>query len=117
MSRPSLAKKSTLLPGFTFPEHGHPMYPNAERYNPDTEYANKLVDRIGQTPAWIALRIGITEKRMRYILTGARTIKGDSTEIFMTYAEQFCMECLAVEAKAAKDRAKSKELAAAAKAP
>ena len=35
------------------------MYPNAERYNPDTEYANKLVDRIGQTPGWIAQRIEI----------------------------------------------------------
>ncbi|WP_300727714.1 hypothetical protein [Pseudomonas sp.] len=89
------------------------MYPNAERYNPDTEYANKLVDRIGQTPGWIAQRIGATEKRMRYILAGSRTIKGDTTEIFMTYAEQFCLECLAVEAKAAKDRARSRELAAA----
>ena len=26
----------------------------------------------------------------------------------MSYAEQFCLECLAAEAKAAKDRAKSK---------
>ena len=51
---------------------------------------------------------------MRYILAGSRTIKNDTTEIFMTYAEQFCMECLAVEAKAAKDRAKSKALADAA---
>ena len=71
------------------------MYPNADRYNPDTEYANKLVDRIGQTPAWIALRLGVTEKRMRYILAGSRTIKGDTTEILMSYAEQFCLECLA----------------------
>lgn len=84
------------------------MYPNADRYNPDTEYANKLVDRIGQTPAWIAQRIGVTEKRMRYILAGSRTVKGDTTEIIMTYAEQFCLECLAAEAKAAKDRARSK---------
>ena len=90
------------------------MYPNADRYNPDTEYANKLVDRIGQTPAWIASRIGVTEKRMRYILAGSRTIKGDTTEIIMSYAEQFCLECLAAEAKAAKDRAKSKALADAA---
>ena len=87
------------------------MYPNADRYNPDTEYANKLVDRIGQTPAWIAQRIGVTEKRMRYILAGSRTIKGDTTEIIMSYAEQFCLECLAAEAKAAKDRAKSKATA------
>ena len=76
------------------------MFPNAERYNHSTEYANKLVDRIGQTPAWIALRLGVTEKRMRYILAGSRTIKGDTTEILMSYAEQFCLECLAAEAKA-----------------
>lgn len=94
--------------GFTLPPHGTPMFPNAERYNHSTEYANKLVDRIGQTPAWIAQRIGVTEKRMRYILAGVRTIKGDSTEILMSYAEQFCLECLAAEAKAAKDRARSK---------
>ena len=87
------------------------MYPNADRYNPDTEYANKLVDRIGQTPAWIALRLGVTEKRMRYILAGSRTIKGDTTEILMSYSEQFCLECLAAEAKAAKDRARSKAAA------
>ena len=97
--------------GFTLPPHGTPMFPNAERYNHSTEYANKLVDRIGQTPAWIALRLGITEKRMRYILAGSRTIKGDTTEILMSYAEQFCLECLAAEAKAAKDRARSKAAA------
>ena len=34
--------------GFTLPPHGTPMFPNAERYNHSTEYANKLVDAIGQ---------------------------------------------------------------------
>ena len=97
--------------GFILPPHGTPMFPNAERYNHSTEYANKLVDRIGQTPAWIALRLGVTEKRMRYILAGSRTIKGDTPEILMSYAEQFCLECLAAEAKAAKDRARSKAAA------
>ena len=41
-------------------------------------------------------------------MPGERIIKGDSTEILMSYAEQFCLECLAAEAKAAKDRARSK---------
>ena len=31
------------------------------------------------------------------VLAGVRTIKGDSTEILMSYAEQFCLECLAAE--------------------
>lgn len=39
------------------------MTPNAELYNPSTEYADKLISRIGQTPSWIAKRIGVTDKR------------------------------------------------------
>lgn len=52
------------------------MTPNAELYNPSTEYADKLISRIGQTPSWIAKRIGVTDKRIRYILDGERTVKG-----------------------------------------
>jgi hypothetical protein len=74
------------------------MTPNAEFYKPTTEYADKLVTRIGQTPAWIAKRIGVTDKRIRYILDGSRTVKGVTTEIQMTYPEQFALECLAAEA-------------------
>lgn len=78
------------------------MTPNAEFYKPTTEYADKLVTRIGQTPAWIAKRIGVTDKRIRYILEGSRTVKGVTTEIQMTYPEQFALECLAAEANAKK---------------
>lgn len=74
------------------------MIPNAELYNPSTEYADKLISRIGQTPAWIAKRIGVTDKRIRYILEGERTVKGETTPIQMTYTEQFALECLAAEA-------------------
>ncbi|MGI4836313.1 MAG: hypothetical protein ACRYF9_01695 [Janthinobacterium lividum] len=75
------------------------MTPNAEHYNPCTEYADKLISRIGQTPSWIAKRIGVTDKRIRYILEGERTVKGETTAIQMTYTEQFALECLAAEAK------------------
>ena len=78
------------------------MTPNAERYNPSTDYADKLISRLGQTPTWIAKRIGVTDKRIRYILDGERTVKGESTPIQMTYTEQFALECLAAEAKAKK---------------
>lgn len=81
------------------------MTPNAERYNPSTDYADKLISRIGQTPSWIAKRIGVTDKRIRYILDGERTVKGESTPIQMTYTEQFALECLAAEAKANKKAA------------
>ena len=76
------------------------MTPNAELYNPSTDYADKLISRIGQTPSWIAKRIGVTDKRIRYILEGERTVKGETTPIQMTYTEQFALECLAAEASA-----------------
>jgi hypothetical protein len=82
------------------PSSGRHMIPNAEQYNPATEYADKLISRIGQTPSWIAKRIGVTDKRIRYILEGERTVKGETTAIQMTYTEQFALECLAAEATA-----------------
>lgn len=78
------------------------MTPNAELSNPSTEYADKLISRIGQTPSWIAKRIGVTDKRIRYILDGERTVKGETTPIQMTYTEQFALECLVQEAIALK---------------
>jgi hypothetical protein len=78
------------------------MSPNAELYNPSTDYADKLITRIGQTPGWIAKRLGVTDKRIRYILDGERTVKGETTPIQMTYTEQFALECLAAEAVAKK---------------
>ena len=78
------------------------MTPNAELYNPSTDYADKLVTRIGQTPGWIAKRIGVTDRRIRYILDGSRTVKGVTTAIEMTYPEKFALECLDAEAAARK---------------
>ena len=83
---------------------GNLMTPNAEFYKPTTEYADKLISQIGQTPSWIAKRIGVTEKRIKYILDGERTVKGDTTPIQMTYTEQFALECLAAAAKASKQQ-------------
>jgi len=84
------------------PFSGSPMTPNAEFYKPTPEYADKLISQIGQTPSWIAKRIGVTDKRIRYILDGERTVKGETTPIKMTYTEQFALECLAAAAKASK---------------
>jgi hypothetical protein len=81
---------------------GKAMTPNAEYYKPTAEYADKLISQIGQTPSWIAKRIGVTDKRIRYILEGERTVKGETTPIQMTYPEQFALECLAAAAKASK---------------
>ena len=83
------------------------MPPNAEFYKPTPEYADKLISQIGQTPSWIAKRIGVTDKRIRYILDGERTVKGETTPIQMTYTEQFALECLAAAAKASKKQSSS----------
>nr|CUV48254.1 protein of unknown function [Ralstonia solanacearum] len=41
--------------------------------------------------SWIAAVGGVTDKRIRYILDGERTVKGETTPIQMTYTEQFCL--------------------------
>jgi hypothetical protein len=91
---------SPVFSGLIF--SGKVMTPNAEYYKPTAEYADKLISQIGQTPSWIAKRIGVTDKRIRYILDGERTVKGETTPIQMTYPEQFALECLAAAAKASK---------------
>lgn len=71
------------------------MIPNAETYNGATEYAQSLIERIGKSQTWIAKRIGISDRRVRYILKGSRIVNGIETEVRMIYTEQFALECLA----------------------
>lgn len=77
------------------------MLPNAELYKPETAYAHELVERIGQSQTWISKRLGVTDRRVRYILKGSRIVNGAETEVHMTYCEQFALECLAAGAEQA----------------
>lgn len=77
------------------------MIPNAENYNGATEYAQSLVERIGKPQTWIAKRLGVSDRRVRYILKGSRIVNGVETEVRMTYTEQFTLECLVAAVEAA----------------
>ena len=71
------------------------MTPNADNYNPSTDYAAQLVERIGKSQTWIAKRLGVSDRRIRYILNGSRIVNGKAVDVRMSYAEQFALECLA----------------------
>ncbi|WP_448120068.1 hypothetical protein [Pseudomonas veronii] len=79
------------------------MIPNAENYNGATEYAHQLIERIGKSQTWVAKRLGVSDRRVRYILKGSRIVNGAETEVHMTYTEQFTLECLAVAVESAAD--------------
>lgn len=81
------------------------MTPNAEQYKPDTAYAQQLVERIGKSQTWISKRLGVTDRRVRYILKGSRIVNGAETAVHMTYCEQFALECLAAAVEGAADLA------------
>lgn len=71
------------------------MTPNADNYNPSTEYAKELIEKIGKSQVWIAKRLGVSDRRIRYIVNGSRIVNGETIDVKMSYTEQFAMECLA----------------------
>ena len=71
------------------------MTPDADLYKPATEYAAELVRRIGKSQTWIAKRLGVSDRRIRYILNGSRVVNGETVDVRMSYCEQFALECLA----------------------
>lgn len=77
------------------------MTPNCpENFASTPEIARALVERIGKSQRWIAERIGIGERKMRYVLAGSREVDGKQIAVTLTYAEQFALECLASAAEA-----------------
>lgn len=71
------------------------MTPNADNHDPRPETVRTLVERIGKSQFWIATTIGISERRLRYLIAGSREVDGKTTDVEMTYPEQFALECLA----------------------
>ena len=49
-----------------------PMKPNASKLNPDPAYLRELLERAGLSQREAARRIGISERVMRYYLSGER---------------------------------------------
>lgn len=78
------------------------MTPNADNYNPSTEYAKDLIEKIGKSQVWIAKRLGVSDRRIRYIVNGSRIVNGETVDVRMSYTEQFALEALAKAAEAAR---------------
>ncbi|AXE31622.1 hypothetical protein DK842_17985 [Chromobacterium phragmitis] len=80
------------------------MTPNAANYNPAHEYALQLIERItstGKSQKWIADRLGVTDRRIRYIVAGRRIVNGAPQDVRLSYCEQFALECLIAAIEAA----------------
>ena len=81
------------------------MTPDSDNHAPKPETVRALVERIGKSQFWIAATIGISERRLRYLIAGSREVDGKTVEVLVTYPEQFALECLALSAEAiAKER-------------
>lgn len=75
------------------------MTPDAKNHNATPEYARELFARIGKPQVWVAARIGVGERRIRYVLAGTRDMDGKPVAVSLTYPEQFALEQLAIAAE------------------
>ena len=64
------------------------MKPNPKTYDPDPAYLRGLVERSGLSQRECARRIGLSDRAMRYYLSGERK---------PMYAVQYLLEALAAE--------------------
>ncbi len=80
------------------------MTPDARHHNETLEYFHSLVARIDKSQRWISERIGISERRVRYLIAGSRDMDGKTAPVTMTYPEQFALEALASAAEAMRQR-------------
>lgn len=71
------------------------MRPDSSRHTPSTAAVRALVHQCqeahGLSQAGVAARIGISSRRLEYLLSGRRGAK----RVTMTYPEQFALEALA----------------------
>ena len=75
------------------------MIPDPSTHNKTPEYVADLLARIGRSQTWIAENVGISRRRLQYLLIGTREIVVDGVQktkpVELTYPEQFALECLA----------------------
>lgn len=64
------------------------------------EECRELVARIGKSQRWVGERIGIGDRKMRYLIAGSRDVNGKQVPVTLTYAEYFALQCLASAAEA-----------------
>jgi hypothetical protein len=78
------------------------MTPDSRKYNAAPENARALIERIqavGKSQRWIAERIGVSDRRIRYLIAGERIANGQTLAVEMSYTEQFALEALAEAAE------------------
>jgi len=64
------------------------MKPDASQYDPRPEYVAELIDSTGLTQLAVGSVLGVSERTIRYWLTGDRGIP---------YTAQFALECLVLQ--------------------
>lgn len=64
------------------------MKPDATQYDPRPEYLAELIESTGLTQPAVGALLGVSERGIRYWLTGERTFP---------YTVQFALECLVLE--------------------
>lgn len=72
------------------------MIPNPPDHPLPYDYVRQLVQRIGKPQHWIAARIGISERRLRYLIAGSREVDGKTVDVTLSYPEQFALESLSL---------------------
>ncbi|WP_152613933.1 hypothetical protein [Burkholderia pseudomallei] len=72
------------------------MIPNSNDHQVSPDYVRELVQRIGKPQRWIADRVGISERRLRYLIAGSREVDGKMVDVKLSYPEQFALECLSL---------------------
>ena len=80
------------------------MLPDYQLYKSDTEYFRQLVARIGKSQRWISERLGISQRRLRYLTTGTRPLNGENHPVLMDYIEQYALEQLAIAAELMREK-------------
>ena len=79
--------------------HKATMLPDATKQNQSPEYIRDLIERIGKSQRWIYDVTGISERRLRYLIAGERTLNGVTAPVLADYPEQYILEVLADAAK------------------
>ena len=75
------------------------MLPDATKQNQSPEYIRGVIESIGKSQRWIFDVTGISERRLRFLMAGERTLNGERVPVLADYAEQYILEVLADAAK------------------
>lgn len=93
------SKFDAISPDYRRIVYTHPitfMTPNSADSRASPDYVRELVQRIGKPQRWIADRVGISERHLRYLIAGSRKVDDKIVDVKLSYPEQFALECLSL---------------------